>query len=223
MHWLSRPGSAVTRKTVSAHHTVLLAPVSSVLDMRAILGTVQSWQPRSRAFKGSAAPLARLAAKSSLVLVRAGYLPCGDAAEPRHLKPKPVWVQVGPLRQALYTALEVASVDSFQGREKDYIILTCVRSNEHQARPPAIPRATCVSATFGHFGRQLLWLHVTAMLSRLAHRKSAYQCLSPPGMKLGSSCCVDDPHTALHLLECMPEEFVSVRRRASASCRIRGG
>ncbi|KAJ1342524.1 hypothetical protein BSLG_002916 [Batrachochytrium salamandrivorans] len=38
----------------------------------------------------------------------------------------------GSLKKELYKEIEVASVDSFQGREKDYIIVTCVRSNENQ-------------------------------------------------------------------------------------------
>lgn len=80
--------------------------------------------------------------------------------------------QTGSLRKEMYKEIEVASVDAFQGREKDYVIVSCVRSNEHQGIGfLSDPRRLNVALTRAKYGvvilgnpkvlsKQPLWHHL---------------------------------------------------------------
>ena len=81
----------------------------------------------------------------------------------------------GSLKKDLYKEIEVASVDAFQGREKDYIILSCVRSNEHQGIGFLNdPRRLNVALTRAKYG--VVILGNPKVLSKVG---DLFQCLQP--------------------------------------------
>ena len=70
----------------------------------------------------------------------------------------------GTLKESIYESIEVASVDAFQGREKDYIILSCVRSNNNQGIGFLNdPRRLNVALTRAKFGLIIIVSPITKM------------------------------------------------------------
>ena len=95
----------------------------------------------------------------------------------------------GSLHAKMYENIEVANVDAFQGREKDVIIISCVRSNEYQGIGfLADPRRLNVALTRARFALILVGnpkvLSQQDIWKRLIHHFRENQCLVEEPLRL---------------------------------------
>lgn len=123
----------------------------------------------------------------------------------------------GTHKKEWYKEVEVASVDAFQGREKDYIVLSCVRSNENQGIGfLSDPRRMNVALTRAKYGVVIL-----GNPSVLSKHELWHTLLSHFREK---NCFVEGPLTNLQacLLK-FSRPKVSYRQKPSQTQHVAGG